>query len=164
VYINLVLDIFQRYRVTLDRIGFYTINSVVFVLITALSFGATYFGQVSSKIGGGRPQSVTLTLVQEVRSLLPDSVVPKGKGALNGQLLYQTDKYLYVNLADQVVRLRADDIAVLVLKPEPTEPFWKAFEAVIPKTPNTAGGRPPPADVKEKVSGSVLQNKGKSNQ
>lgn len=160
MYINFVFDSFKRRKIDLDRIGFTAIYSVVFVLATALSFGATYFGQVSSKIGGGRPLNIVFSLVQETRLLLPDSLISEGNHSLSGQLLYQTDKYLYVNIADQTVRLRADDIAVIVLKPEPSEPFWKAFEPVNPKTAKTASDEgAPPAGGKEKESESVFRPK-----
>lgn len=151
LYINFVFDIFKRRKIDLDRIGFTAIYSSLFVLSTALSFGATYFGQVSSKIGGGRPSDIIFSLTQETRSLLPDSLMSEGKPSLNGQLLYQTDKYLYVNIADQTVRLRADDIAVMVLKPEPSESFLKVFEAFKPNPTKTANDEAaPPTEGKEK--------------
>jgi hypothetical protein len=151
LYINFVFDSFKRHKIDLDRIGFTTIYSAVFVLGIALSFGAIYFGQVSSKIGGGRPINIVFSLAHETRSLLPNSLISAGKPSLSGQLLYQTDKYLYVNIADQTVRLRADDIAVMVLKPEPSESFLKAFEAFKPNPTKTANDEAvPPTGGKEK--------------
>lgn len=151
MYINFVFDMFNRRKITLDRIGFTAIYSAFFVLSTALSFGATYFGQVSSKIGGGRPLDIVFSLAHETRSLLPDSLISEGKTSLSGQLLFQTDKYLYVNIADQTVRLRADDIAVMVLKPEPSGSFLNAFEAFKPYPTKPANDEAvPPTGGKEK--------------
>ena len=62
MYINFVFDIFNRRKINLDRIGFTAMYSAFFVLSTALSFGATYFGQVSSKIGGRRPLDIVFSL------------------------------------------------------------------------------------------------------
>ncbi|MDN5942338.1 MAG: hypothetical protein L0H94_10680 [Nitrospira sp.] len=138
LYINFVFDSFKRRKITLDRIGFTAIYSAVFVLVIALSFGATYFGQVSSKIGGGRPLEIVFSLAQNTRSLLPDSFIAEGKPSLSGRLLYQTDKYLYVSIADQTIRFRADDISLMVLKPEPSESFLKVFEAFKPNPTKTA--------------------------
>jgi len=124
MYILHVSEDLKRNKINLDRIGFTTIYSAFMVLIIALGFGAALFGQVSSKVGGGRPSDITFSLDQEIRAVLPDSLVPEGKGPLHGQLVHQTEKYLYVNIADQTVRLRADDIAVIVLKPpQPWHPF-----------------------------------------
>lgn len=159
LYINFVLDSFKRRKLNLDRIGFAAIYSAFFVLVIALSFGATYFGQVSSKIGGGRPLEIVFSLAQDTRSLLPDSFISEGKPSLSGRLLYQTDKHLYVSIADQTVRFRADDIAVMVLKPEPSQSFWKAFEAVNKNTTKEGDEAGSPVGGKEKESGSVFQPK-----
>lgn len=125
------------------------------VLILALGFGATLFGQVLTKIGGGRPLDITFSLAQETRSVLPESLVPKGKGSLNGQLVHQTEKYLYVNIADKTVRLRADDIAVIVLKPpQPWESFSTKLREIFKQNPQN-DDRVPAVGGKEKESGSV---------
>ena len=136
VYINLVLDNFQRRKVDLDRVQFAVVHSLLVLLTTALGFGATYFGQIASKLGGGRPQEVTIAISHEAKGALPRSVLVDGERSVRGRSVYQTERYMFLEIQGQTVRFRGDDIALMVVKLEEQEPSKKPSEHTSHKAPN----------------------------
>jgi hypothetical protein len=131
LYINLVLDSFQRRRITSDRIAFSTVHTVFVLLSTALAYGATYFGSVSSKLGGGRPQDAIVTVTPQTRNLIPESVPLTAAGGFTARLVYQTDKYLFVSFADSTLRLRSDDVALIAFKAQPAGTYSDALRKLL---------------------------------
>ena len=63
-YIDIVLDYFERHRVDKDQIIFTIVNSTIFFLTAAVSFGALFYGDISRKIGGGRPIEMEIGIDQ----------------------------------------------------------------------------------------------------
>jgi hypothetical protein len=148
VFINLVLDGFSRYKLTTDRVTFSGIYAVVFVLATAIGYGTSLYGQVSSKLGGARPQTVSLGLTNEARHVLPSPFAASASQVLDGELIHQTPTYTYVVSAGHTLRLRTSDVLALVVMPEPERNFWKEYvKRVSESSPNpslkgTAAGKP----------------------
>lgn len=124
---NLVLDGFTRYKLTTDRVTFSGIYAVVILLATAISYGTLLYGQVSSKLGGARPQSVSLGLSEDARKALPAPFTSSPSQVLEGKLVHQTPTYTYMVSAGHTVRLRTADVVALVLTPEPERNFWKEY-------------------------------------
>lgn len=135
-YINFVFDSFNRYKITKDRIFFSALYSMVFLLLTSLAFGATYFGQISSKLGGGRGQETLLTLAESIRTTLPKLIHQEADQTLKAKVIYQTEKYLFADVAGQTLRLRSDDIVhMIILREVNTNPMAKVLETLGMKAP-----------------------------
>ena len=127
VFINFVIDGFDRYRTTPDRITFSAIYAAVFLLVTAVGYGTLFYGKVSTKLGGAHPQSVSIALSEETRRSLPLPVeVPENK-VLEGLLIHQTPSYTYISSSGHTIRLRDGDVVAIVSKLEPEKAFLKEF-------------------------------------
>jgi hypothetical protein len=122
-----VLDDLAKHKVTFDRAAFTTVYTLFFLLIVSLAFGTTLYRRVSPRIGGMRPVQVSVGLVDSVRGLVPDSVALHDKSLVGGLLVYQTREYVHLQVRDETVRVRGADIAVMTLRPEKEEPFWKSL-------------------------------------
>ena len=131
-FINQVLDSLERHGATKDRISFSALYAVVVLLGSAIAFGSLFYGQVSLKLGGARPQHVLIGLHEAARSALPVTVSGAYTGTLEGDLIHQTSSYTYVVAADQTIRLRSTDVVTLVTSatPEPNRAteLLKLFE------------------------------------
>ncbi len=92
MYINLVLDSFERYRVTKDRIIFNFGYTAIFFLLAAVSFGSTVYGNVSKKIGGGKSLTMTIGLNQNSLENYPAKV----KLPIVGEVVYSTTDNIYI--------------------------------------------------------------------
>ncbi len=118
-FINLVLDTLTRYRITVDRVSVTAINVMVFILSGSIAFGALLYGQVSSKLGGALPASVSVGLTDDARSALPASFAETNSRVLDGKLIHQTESYTYVVSSGQTIRFRTHDVVVMVLRDKP---------------------------------------------
>ncbi len=126
-FINLVLDGFARYKLTTDRVTFSGIYAVVILLAAAIGYGTLLYGQVSSKLGGARPQPVSLGLSEEARKALPTPFATSPDQVLEGKLIHQTPTFTYLVSAGHTVRVRTADVVALVLAPEPERNFWNEY-------------------------------------
>ncbi len=124
-FINLVLDRFDRYKATTDRLTFTGVYAVVFLLGTAIAYGTLFYGQVTSKLGGAQPQTVTLGLSEEARKALPAPFAAASNQIVEGKLIYQTPTYIYIASSEHTLRFRASDVVTLVSTPEPERNFRK---------------------------------------
>ena len=143
-----MLDGFDRYKLTTDRATFSGIYAVVFLLATAIAYGTLLYGQVSSKLGGARPQTVSVGLANEARKVLPPPFANSASQVLDGKLIHQTPSYTYIVATGHTLQLRTTDVVALVLTAEPEKNFWKEyFERALEAPPNpslkaTAPGKP----------------------
>ena len=152
-FINQVVDGFTRYRLTTDRMTFSGIYAVVFLISSAVGYGTLLYGQVSSKLGGVRPQTVSVGISEEARGALPSPFAASTSQILEGKLIHQTPAYTYIASSGHTVRLRTTDVVALVSTPEPEKDFWKEYfqrAASAPSPPNsslkgTAASKPAPA-------------------
>lgn len=92
VYINFVLDGFERYKINRDRILFSIIYSAIFFLGAAVHFGAVAYGDISKKIGGGQSIPVEISA--------PDHII-KSLGieqneTLHGDSIYISKENIYL--------------------------------------------------------------------
>jgi hypothetical protein len=131
LFINQVIDIFVRYRTTTDQIAFTGIYAVIFLLGAAITYGTLVFNQVSPKLGGARPQSISVVLSEETRRSLPIPVERHENKVLEGVLIHQTPSYTYISSSGHTIRLRDGDVVAIVSKPEPEKAVWDKF---LPRT------------------------------
>ena len=94
MYINLVLDSFERYKVTKDRIVFNLGYTAIFILLAAVTFGFSVYGKVSKKIGGGKPLEMTIGLNEN--SL--DNHPSKFTSPIAGKVVYSTQDNVYIQI------------------------------------------------------------------
>lgn len=88
MYINMVLDYFDRYKTTSDKIIFTALNSCILVLASAISFGTMFYGSVSRKIGGG--ELIPMRIGINDRSLLSQMKTPNNY--IDGEYIYSSDR------------------------------------------------------------------------
>lgn len=127
VFINLTLDLITRHGATKDQLSFSGVYSLVTLMTVAIAFGATLYGQVSSRIGGARPQSASIVLTKEAIGSLPPDLVSGTPPIVSGKLIHQIDKYLYLSATEKTIRIRNSDVVAMVATPERHQPFWSEF-------------------------------------
>lgn len=101
MYINLVLDSFDRYKVTKDRIIYASVYSLIFFFASAVSFGVLVYGDISKKIGGGQNIPIEIGLNAD---LLKDMRI-SGVSSLSGELIYAAENSVYINRNDKIIIL-----------------------------------------------------------
>jgi len=120
MFLNTIKDLYDRKIVTLDTHVFTGTYGAAFLMSLSLIFGATLYGKVSSKMGGGRPNSVVAKLAEKGGESLVKALASDG---VAGLLIHQTDKFIYLDTAKGTLRLRTDDVAGLVVQKVVQEPF-----------------------------------------
>jgi hypothetical protein len=93
-YINMVLDSFQRYRLTRERIGFNLVYTAVFFLLAAISFGSGVYGNISNKLGGGKPLEMTIGLQPNSIGGFPEEL----KLPIVGNVVYSSADNMYIKI------------------------------------------------------------------
>ena len=93
IYMNLVLDTLERYKITRDRLTFTFVYAFVFLVITAAGFGTLIFGNIDTKIGGGRPVTVTIGFSDTMTAALGNRL--EGKSIVHGRIVHSTENYLF---------------------------------------------------------------------
>ena len=142
--INIVLDGFTRYARTADRLTFTGVYAVFFLLSTAVAYGTLFYGQVTSKLGGARPQTVSLGLSDEALKALPAPFTVASGQILSGKLIHQTPAYTYITSSGNTLRIRTADVVALVSTAEAARNFWKELlepvaNASTPSNPSLKG-------------------------
>jgi len=94
MYINLVLDSFERYMVTKDRIVFNLGYTAIFILLSAVTFGSFVYGKVSKKIGGGKPLEMTIGLNENSLERHPSKI----ESPIVGEVVYSTQDNVYLQI------------------------------------------------------------------
>ena len=100
-YIKLVLDGFERYGITTDRLVYSVAYSGLFFLLAAISFGAVVYGDVSRKLGGGESLSVEIALDRRSVGFMENQI----KEVLHGNVVFSTSTEIYVNVEDETIAL-----------------------------------------------------------
>ena len=124
IFINLAIDSLTRHGATRDHVSYSAVYSVLILFSTAIAFGALLFGNVSTKIGGARSQSVAATLAKNATEVLPPELISSPAYTVVGKLIHQTDRFAYVEVSDKTIRLRSSDIVAMVVTPEKQRSFW----------------------------------------
>ena len=91
LYINLVLDQFERYKPTTERIFYTCLYSFIFFLSSAVAFGAFVYGDISKKIGGGESTSIEFALDPKNT----EKLVEKDENTMSGKILYMSSENIY---------------------------------------------------------------------
>jgi hypothetical protein len=120
-HINYALDIMSRRERRKSIYAFFVLNSTIGVLILALVFGAKIYDRVSQKIGGGKSHTVRLFFDERVREVA-QSVFLGANESLEAELLYQTEKYLFLGYGGRTLRVKNEDVRLLDLEQQMTIP------------------------------------------
>lgn len=99
MYINLVLDSFDRHRITKDRIVFNIGYAAIFFLLAALTFGSSVYGKVSKKIGGGKPLEMAIGLKPDSLEKHPGEI----KSPMTGEVVYITRDTVYIKTKESTL-------------------------------------------------------------
>ena len=127
LYANLVLDSHERFKITTDSVTYDIIYSVVFVLIFSTSFGNFHYGNISSGLGGGRPQPVEIMIdEQTVWNGLKDmgfEVTP----FLKAKLVHENQREFVIDLEGQTIRLPREAVAGFKMLPVEDGPWFLRY-------------------------------------
>ncbi|WP_234196321.1 hypothetical protein [Pseudacidovorax sp. NFM-22] len=123
-YLNIVLHVTSKNKTTWDQMLFTGLYSTVFIIGAAVSFGTQFYGQVSLKLGGAKPQTVRIGLSDDALKKIPTELVTTDRQLVEGKLIHQNSSHLYFSLKESTVRIRASDVVSLILKPEPEKNIW----------------------------------------
>ena len=106
MYINLVLDSFERYTISNDRIVFTLVLSVVFFLGSAVSFGAVIYGDITKKIGGGK----NIPMEMGVAPGILDNIGLGENSILIGEVVYSSQTNIYIQVDKETLVLPRSSI------------------------------------------------------
>ena len=96
LYVNLVLDSLERYKITTERIAYNVIYSVIFVLLSSAAFGRLQYEHIESAVGGGELQLVEIIIDGEkTRDGLKDMGF-EATPFLSGSLVYEGQREFVV--------------------------------------------------------------------
>lgn len=101
MYINFVLDSFERYTITNDRIIFNLGYTAIFVLLSAITFGTSVYGEVSRKIGGGKAIEMTIGINDNRLKNYPDKI----ESPIVGEVVYSTANNIYIKRQEHTLVL-----------------------------------------------------------
>ena len=111
VYVNLVLESFDRFKITIDRLTFHIIYSAVFVLLSSSIFGLWHYEHIKPAFGGGQLQVVEIMIGdQTVRNGLMNmgfEVTP----SLKANLVHENQQEFIVEIEGQTIRLSRKTVA-----------------------------------------------------
>ena len=97
-YVSLVIDSFERLKMTGDRLSYNLIYSVIFVLLSSAGFGRLHYEHVESAFGGGEPRVVEILIDrQEIRDGLKDMDVDVNP-ILRGKLVHESQRELIIDV------------------------------------------------------------------
>jgi hypothetical protein len=118
-FVNLVLDKFDRYIASADTIGFSVLYALLFtVIVVSTAYGALFYGSTSNKLGGARPLPVEFVLSADAKTAIGDSDIGRRLVAGRGDLLYQTDVFLYLLIDDRTIRVKSSDVVAMQVRIE----------------------------------------------
>ena len=127
LYINFVLDSFERYKINRDRIIFTTIYSIIFFLGSAVLFGTTIYGNISKKIGGGQSIPVEVSVNKNISKSLSLNI----DTTIYGNYIYLSKENLYIKIKDNVYILPRQSINWLKFKEQKFKNISSIIENVL---------------------------------
>ena len=105
VFVNLVLDSFERFRVTYDRLTYNIVWSTVFVLVLSSTFGRLYYGHIKPAFGGGQLQPIEIMISDRtVRDGLKEMGL-EGTSLLSAELVHENRQEYIVTVQGETIRL-----------------------------------------------------------
>ena len=127
VFANLVLDSYERFKLTIDHVTYSIIYSFVFILMFSVSFGKFHYGEISSALGGGQ--------LQPVEIMIDDQTVWNGLQGMGFEvtpffktkLLHENEREVVIDLEGQIVRLPREAIAGIKMLPVENSPWLMRY-------------------------------------
>jgi len=129
LYINFVLDSFERYKINRDRIIFTTIYSIIFFLGSAILFGTTIYGNISKKIGGGQSIPVEISVNKNIYKSLGFNI----DTTIYGNYIYLSKENLYIKIKDNVYILPRQAINWLKFQEQKPENITHFIKNILDK-------------------------------
>ena len=126
MYINLVLDSFERYRVTKDRIVFNLGYTAIFILLAAVTFGSSIYGKVSKKIGGGKPLEMTIGLNESSLKNLPGKI----ESPIVGEVVYSTKDSIYIQIEKDALIIPRSSVKWMKFQQNDSDGLFKLLKVI----------------------------------
>ena len=109
VYLNLVLDHLERYKLTADRLGFTSTYSIIFIIIYAVSFGLLFYGDVSRKIGGGKAIHASIGFSKNLIKSLSSNLEIKDN-PIEAEILFVSNNHIFLETSGKTFRISEKEI------------------------------------------------------
>jgi hypothetical protein len=84
---------------TKERLAFNLVYTAIFFLLAAISFGSGVYGNISKKIGGGKPIEMTIGMQPNSLSDYPEEL----KSPIVGDVVYSSTDNVYINIQDNTL-------------------------------------------------------------
>lgn len=123
VFINMILDQFERRIKTNDMISFVALYGSIFCITIAAGFGSMFYGLIPSRLGGGKAMPVELVLSDSFLKSLPADQAALLKSPLKANLVFQTGDSYYVDSGKKIFRLRTSDVPLIYFSPQSESNF-----------------------------------------
>ena len=105
MYAALVMDSFERFRITGDMITYNVIYSVVFVILSSAGFGRLHYEDVKSAFGGGERQAVEIVINDQGAWDGLESMGFESRPVLRGELIHESQSELIIYAEEQILKL-----------------------------------------------------------
>ena len=126
-YINLVLDSFERYKVTKDRIVFNLGYTAIFILLSAVTFGSSVYGNVSKKVGGGKPQEMTIGLNENRFTGYPSII----KSPIVGEVVYSTQDNVYIQIEKDTLIIPQSSVKWMIFQENDKDDVLESYKEFV---------------------------------
>lgn len=115
--VNLVLDSFEKLRITGERLIHTIVYFTVVVILTSAPFGWLHYGNIESDFGGGQPQAVEIIVADKTVLNGLKSMGLEATPYLKANLIHQNQQEFIVDVNGKIIRLGKTAIAAMKVLP-----------------------------------------------
>ena len=113
LFTNLVLDSFERFRVTSDRIAFDVLYASLFIVLSSAIFGRLHFEYIKSDFGGGQVRPVEIVVGDELERNALRAMGLNVTPFLKANLVHENHQEAVLDIEGRTLRLSRKSITGL---------------------------------------------------
>lgn len=106
----MVLDSFERFKITKDRFTYNVLFAVIFLLVSSAWFGRVHYAHIKSSFGGGEPQMIELAIRDAAGRAGLKQMGVELTPFLRAKLVHENDRELIVEVKGEVFRIVKDAV------------------------------------------------------
>ena len=125
--INLVLDSFEKFGITGERVLHAITYFTVVTILTSAPFGWLYYGNIKSAFGGGQSQAVEIIVTDQTISNGLKSMGFEVTPSLKANLIHQNQHEFIVDVKGKIFRLARTAIGAMKVTPAKEAGFIDRF-------------------------------------
>lgn len=127
MFAALVMDSFERFKITGDLLTYNMIYSIVFVFLFSASFGRLHYEDVKSAFGGGEHQAVEIIINDQVAWEGFEGMGFASRPVLIGELVHESQGELIVYAEEHVLKLPKRIVAGIRVVPVEDANWFRRF-------------------------------------